>query len=152
MKIPFFDIKTLLHWGIGPIKLAFRTGDMKKVFKMCVKTHFYTPGNSSLMRCQLGWVKQLIRIEIYCGEVAEWLNVAVSKTVVRENVPRVRIPLSPPSFQKFYAPQLLLSNVFYLVVCVNDWSINATNYLNIFIGACCFIIKYGLSVEVNCTM
>ena len=33
----------------------------------------------------------------YCrGEVAEWLNVAVSKTVVRANVPRVRIPLSPP--------------------------------------------------------
>ncbi len=29
-------------------------------------------------------------------EVAEWLNVAVSKTVVRANVPRVRIPLSPP--------------------------------------------------------
>ena len=31
------------------------------------------------------------------GEVAEWLNVAVSKTVVRANVPRVRIPLSPPT-------------------------------------------------------
>ena len=32
------------------------------------------------------------------GEVAEWLNVAVSKTVVRANVPRVRIPLSPPYY------------------------------------------------------
>ena len=31
------------------------------------------------------------------GEVAEWLNVAVSKTVVRVCVPRVRIPLSPPA-------------------------------------------------------
>ena len=31
-----------------------------------------------------------------CGEVPEWLNGAVSKTVVRERVPRVRIPLSPP--------------------------------------------------------
>ena len=30
--------------------------------------------------------------------MAEWLNVAVSKTVVRGNVPRVRIPLSPPNF------------------------------------------------------
>ena len=28
--------------------------------------------------------------------MTEWLNVAVSKTVVRESVPRVRIPLSPP--------------------------------------------------------
>ena len=32
------------------------------------------------------------------GEMAEWLNVAVSKTVVRANVPRVRIPLSPPNY------------------------------------------------------
>ena len=30
------------------------------------------------------------------GEVPEWLNGAVSKTVVRASVPRVRIPLSPP--------------------------------------------------------
>ena len=30
------------------------------------------------------------------GEVPEWLNGAVSKTVVRLRVPRVRIPLSPP--------------------------------------------------------
>jgi hypothetical protein len=28
--------------------------------------------------------------------VPEWLNGAVSKTVVRANVPRVRIPVSPP--------------------------------------------------------
>ena len=32
-----------------------------------------------------------------CGEVPEWLNGAVSKTVERERVPRVRIPLSPPT-------------------------------------------------------
>ena len=31
--------------------------------------------------------------------MAEWLNVAVSKTVVRASVPRVRIPLSPPNFK-----------------------------------------------------
>ena len=31
------------------------------------------------------------------GEVPEWLNGAVSKTVVRASVPRVRIPLSPPT-------------------------------------------------------
>ncbi len=32
------------------------------------------------------------------GEVPEWLNGAVSKTVERASVPRVRIPLSPPFF------------------------------------------------------
>jgi hypothetical protein len=31
-----------------------------------------------------------------CGEVPEWSNGAVSKTVERASVPRVRIPLSPP--------------------------------------------------------
>ena len=40
------------------------------------------------------WILQTGRIR-GPGEVAEWLNVAVSKTVVRVNVPRVRIPLSP---------------------------------------------------------
>ncbi len=30
------------------------------------------------------------------GEVAEWSNAAVLKTVERESVPRVRIPVSPP--------------------------------------------------------
>ena len=34
---------------------------------------------------------------IYFGEMPEWLNGAVSKTVVQATVPRVRIPLSPPS-------------------------------------------------------
>ncbi len=34
----------------------------------------------------------------YRGEVPEWLNGTVSKTVVRVTVPRVRIPLSPPFF------------------------------------------------------
>ena len=32
------------------------------------------------------------------GEMAEWLKAAVLKTAVRETVPGVRIPLSPPSF------------------------------------------------------
>ena len=32
------------------------------------------------------------------GEVAEWSNAAVLKTVERESVPRVRIPVSPPLF------------------------------------------------------
>ena len=32
------------------------------------------------------------------GEVPEWSNGAVSKTVERASVPRVRIPLSPPFF------------------------------------------------------
>ncbi len=31
------------------------------------------------------------------GEVAEWSNAAVLKTVGRESVPRVRIPVSPPA-------------------------------------------------------
>jgi hypothetical protein len=31
------------------------------------------------------------------GEVAEWSNVAVSKTVEGASLPRVRIPVSPPS-------------------------------------------------------
>ncbi len=36
-----------------------------------------------------------------CGEVPEWSNGAVSKTVVRAIVPRVRIPVSPPA-TRFY--------------------------------------------------
>lgn len=35
---------------------------------------------------------------IFFGEMAERSIVAVSKTVVRVSVPRVRIPLSPPRF------------------------------------------------------
>ncbi len=34
----------------------------------------------------------------FCGEVPEWSNGAVSKTVVRVSVPRVRIPVSPPLY------------------------------------------------------
>ena len=45
---------------------------------------------------KIGWGKSYFKLESFHGEVAEWLNVAVSKTVVRESVPRVRIPLSPP--------------------------------------------------------
>ncbi len=40
--------------------------------------------------------KKLLTLVIYTlGEVAEWLNVTVSKTVVRLGVPWVRIPPSP---------------------------------------------------------
>ena len=42
---------------------------------------------------RIGWENSYFKLESFHGEVAEWLNVAVSKTVVRENVPRVRIPL-----------------------------------------------------------
>ena len=40
------------------------------------------------------------------GEVAEWSNAAVLKTVERESVPGVRIPVSPPlaAEEGFYAP------------------------------------------------
>jgi hypothetical protein len=33
---------------------------------------------------------------IIAGEVAEWLKAMVSKTIVRETVPGVQIPPSPP--------------------------------------------------------
>ncbi len=36
------------------------------------------------------------------GEVAEWSNVAVSKTVEGASLPRVRIPVSPPKPIDFY--------------------------------------------------
>ena len=45
---------------------------------------------------KIGWEKSYFKLDSFHGEVTEWLNVAVSKTVVRESVPRVRIPLSPP--------------------------------------------------------
>ena len=37
---------------------------------------------------------------LFGGEVPEWLNGAVSKTVEHFDVPRVRIPASPPVFQR----------------------------------------------------
>ena len=43
----------------------------------------------------------------YRGEVPEWLNGTVSKTVVRVTVPRVRIPLSPPYLSLRYRLRLL---------------------------------------------
>ena len=46
---------------------------------------------------KIGWEKSYFKLDSFHGEVTEWLNVAVSKTVVRESVPRVRIPLSPPA-------------------------------------------------------
>ena len=41
-----------------------------------------------------------------CGEVPEWSNGAVSKTVEGASLPRVRIPVSPP----FHAIKSLLIN------------------------------------------
>ena len=35
-----------------------------------------------------------------CGEVPEWSNGAVSKTVEPSRAPRVRIPVSPPRHSK----------------------------------------------------
>ena len=46
----------------------------------------------------------------YRGEVPEWLNGAVSKTVERASVPRVRIPLSPPFSIKRYCLRRELSH------------------------------------------
>ena len=69
---------------------------------------------------KIGWEKSYFKLDSFHGEVTEWLNVAVSKTVVRESVPRVRIPLSPPvyltlSFFEFVLYKLeseqLLSNI-----------------------------------------
>ena len=43
------------------------------------------------------------------GEMPEWSNGAVSKTVVPLEVPRVRIPLSPPIIASMFAPIFLFS-------------------------------------------
>ena len=41
--------------------------------------------------------------ESACGEVPEWSNGAVSKTVVGASLPRVRIPVSPPlNYEKVF--------------------------------------------------
>ena len=37
-----------------------------------------------------------------CGEVPEWSNGAVSKTVEGASLPRVRIPVSPPFYTYKY--------------------------------------------------
>jgi hypothetical protein len=39
-----------------------------------------------------------MQIANHCGEVTEWLKVLASKASVRETVPWVRIPPSPPYF------------------------------------------------------
>jgi hypothetical protein len=41
------------------------------------------------------------------GEVAEWSNVAVSKTVEGASLPRVRIPVSPPRYPIALFPLLI---------------------------------------------
>ncbi len=48
------------------------------------------------------------------GEVPEWSNGAVSKTVERASVPRVRIPLSPPLSCSEPEMRLLLGAFFFL--------------------------------------
>ena len=44
-----------------------------------------------------------------CGEVPEWSNGAVSKTVEGASLPRVRIPVSPPQITFIH---MILSNKF----------------------------------------
>ncbi len=44
-------------------------------------------------RCRVQWFKIIVRF----GEMPEWSNGADSKSVVPFEVPRVRIPLSPPN-------------------------------------------------------
>ena len=44
--------------------------------------------------------------ESACGEVPEWSNGAVSKTVVGASLPRVRIPVSPPEINDLAKNQL----------------------------------------------
>ena len=59
-------------------------------------------GRSGRLRCHgqrspLDFVRPLLQNPASpCGEMPEWSNGAVSKTVVPLRVPRVRIPLSPP--------------------------------------------------------
>ncbi len=51
------------------------------------------------------FARYLPRDDPYRGEVAEWSNAAVSKTVVGLRRPRVRIPVSPPidiDIKRFY--------------------------------------------------
>ena len=45
-----------------------------------------------------------------CGEVPEWSNGAVSKTVEGASLPRVRIPVSPPLINDLAENQLTTSN------------------------------------------
>ena len=51
--------------------------------------------------------------ESACGEVPEWSNGAVSKTVVGASLPRVRIPVSPPLDAIKY---LMYNNNYYLII------------------------------------
>jgi hypothetical protein len=58
--------------------------------------------DSLLGRARLG------RVRADRGEVPEWSNGAVSKTVVLVTVPRVRIPVSPPLIiMRFFNPIFL---------------------------------------------
>ncbi len=64
----------------GPESLFNKGGLCSRMPRLCID-------NASLSQCRL--FKE-------CGEVPEWSNGAVSKTVVRLRVPWVRIPPSPP--------------------------------------------------------
>ena len=55
-----------------------------------------TPASSQAAG-QPGPVRPRFQTASFRGEVPEWSNGAVSKTVERASVPRVRIPLSPPA-------------------------------------------------------
>ena len=52
--------------------------------------------------------------EINCGEVPEWSNGAVSKTVVGATLPRVRIPVSPPDYHFSQYRSIALGHYFTL--------------------------------------
>src|SRR5690554_7956274 len=49
-----------------------------------------------------------------CGEVPEWSNGAVSKTVVGASLPRVRIPVSPPQTMRESKTRPLTGPFFFL--------------------------------------
>ena len=57
------------------------------------------------------------------GEVPEWLNGAVSKTVVGASPPRVRIPLSPP-FNKYRIESNLIIELPIVPLTVSFWGIS----------------------------
>ena len=57
------------------------------------KRHLTTAGGKSGGKYYCGTKKSS---NFNCGEMPEWSNGAVSKTVVLSRVPRVRIPVSPP--------------------------------------------------------
>ena len=84
--------KSTLH-GVnlrGKIRACFVAGKKLRSYMMLPFTPQKAWGNVRAVRPASMWCAR------QCGEVPERSNGAVSKTVVRASVPRVRIPLSPP--------------------------------------------------------